>query len=301
MNHMRMRGLVAILATAGIGFLAMPAVAAMMAPPSISIASPAMGATITGADIPVTVAVKNFRVECANAGKSDAPMGEGHVHAMVDGMDMAHLTTVACSDHFTISGQGLKPGKHMLAVVLANDAHAMNSLPAMTSFVYRPNASHPLPNAMSGGKPSVSILSPKNGASVPKKFNVVLAVQHFDLSCDLEGKPDVEGWGHVHVMVQQEGETSASPATPMVAMMKTPEGMAAGQKFAKESGTSMAQMEPMLRTAMPSMVGMPCTKTIPLDLSTWHSGKASIVVQLANNDHMPAMGAAPATLTVDVK
>lgn len=255
---------------------------------------------MSGADIPVTVSVKNFNLECANAGKTNAPMGEGHIHAMVDGMDMAHLTTVACSDHFTISGQGLKRGKHMLAVVLANDAHAMHSLPAMTAFMYQPSSANPLPNPISG-KSSVSVVSPKSGASVPRKFNLVLNVENFGLSCDLEGKPNVAGWGHVHVMVQQEGETSATAATPMVAMMKTPDGMAMGQTFMQETHMTMDQMQPMMTMAEPSMIGMPCTKSIPIDLSTWHSGKARIVVQLANNDHMPTMGTAPTTLTVNVK
>ena len=300
MNHVRMRVLFGAIAAAAVGLLGVPAVAAMMAPPSIAIVSPAMGTTITGANVPVTVSVKNFNLECANMGKTSVPMGEGHIHAMVDGMNMAHLTTVACSDRFTISTQGLKPGKHVLAVVLANDPHAMNSLPAMTAFVYQPSSPNPLPNPISG-KPSVSVVSPKNGASVPTKFDLVLAVNNFGLSCDLEGKPNVTGWGHVHVMVQQEGETSASAATPMVAMMKTPEGMAMGQKFMQETHMTTAQLQPMMTMSEPSLVGMPCTKTIPVDLSSWHSGRANIVVQLANDDHMPTMGTTPAMLAVNVK
>ena len=259
-----------------------------------------MGATITGANIPIALAVKNFHIECANAGKTTAPMGEGHIHAMVDGMNMVHLTNVACSDHFSISGQGLKPGKHMLAVVLATDAHAMSSLPAMTSFMYQPAKANPLPHPISG-MASVTVISPKNGASVAKKFNLVLAVRNFGLSCDLEGKPNVAGWGHVHIMVQQDGETTANAATPVAAMMKTPGGMAAGQKFMQETHMTMDQLQPMLTMSEPSLVGMPCTKTIPIDLENWHAGNAHILVQLANNDHMPTMGVAPATLTVKVK
>jgi hypothetical protein len=300
MSRLRTRSSLGILVAAGVMVLAIPAVAAMMAPPSISIVSPAMGATFTGSDIPVTVAVENFNVECANLGKTNAPMGEGHIHVMVDGLNMAHLTTVACSTHFTISGQGLKSGKHVLAVVLANDAHAMNSLPAMTSFTYEPRKPNPLPEPLEG-KPSVKVVSPKNGATVSKKFDLIVALQNFNLSCDLEGKPNVAGWGHIHVMVQQNAETSASPTTPMVAMMKTPAGMAMEQQFMTQTHMSVAQMQPMLTMAEPSMIGMPCTATIPVDLSTWHGGMASIVVQLANDDHMPTMGAIPATLSVNVR
>ncbi len=300
MNHLRMRRLASLTATLAIGLLGVPAIAAMMAPPSVSIVSPAMGATVTGASIPVRLAVKNFKLECANMGKTNAPMGEGHVHAMIDGMDMPHLTTVACSNRFAISGQGLKPGKHTLAVVLANDTHAMNSLPAMTTFVYRPAVANPLPQAI-GGKPSVSIVSPTNDATVPARFNLVLAVRNFKLSCALEGKPDVRGWGHIHVFVKQTGETSANPATPMMALMNTPEGMAMGKRFMQASHMTMSQMRPMMTMAEPGLIGMPCTKTIPIDLSTWRSGKATIIVQLANNDHMPTMGVSPAVLTVNVK
>ncbi|HUY11428.1 MAG TPA: hypothetical protein VMV73_04110, partial [Candidatus Dormibacteraeota bacterium] len=208
-----------------------PAIAGMMAPPSISIVSPTMGASITSAEIPVTVDVKNFHLECADMGKTTAAMGEGHIHAMVDGMSMASLTSVACSDTFAISGQGIKPGKHMLTVVLANDAHAMNSLPVSVAFEYAPSAPKALPAAMNAGKATVELVSPKNGASVGRKFDLVLAVNNFDLSCALEGKPNVAGWGHVHVFVQQAGESSAAAATPMVAMMSTPEGMSMAKGF----------------------------------------------------------------------
>ncbi len=305
MKHLRMYALLAaggMLASAVASAVAsVPAIAGMMAPPSVSIVSPAMGAKVTSATIPVTVAVKNFHLECANAGKTTAPMGEGHIHAMVDGMSMANLTSVACSNTFAISGQGLKPGKHMLTVVLANDAHAMNSLPTSVAFDYAPSAPRALPAPKTGGKASVQLVSPKNGATVGRKFNLVLAVNDFDLSCDLEGKPDVAGWGHIHVFVQQAGESSAAAATPMLAMMSTPDGMTMAKDFMMRSHMTMDQMKPLMSMSMPSMIGMPCTKTIPIDLSSWHAGPAKIVVQLANNDHMPTMGVAPVVFTVNVK
>ncbi len=302
MKHFRMRGLIAAALAAGAALLSAPAIAAMMAPPSITITSPAAGTTVRGSSIHVTAAVHNFDFECNNVGKTNAPMGEGHLHAMVDGMDMAHLVVgPGCDKSFSFSGQGLAPGKHMLTVVLATDAHVMSSAPASIPFNYAPSGSTSLPSAMAGGKPSVSIVSPKNGASVDKKFNLVLAVNNFDLSCNLEGKKDIEGWGHLHVFVQQAGETTASPATPMVTMMKTPEGTKMGQMLMKQTGMTMAQMKPMMTMAMPAMVSMPCARTLPIDLSTWHSGPAKIIVQLAKNDHMPTMGASPAIIDVNLK
>ncbi len=53
--------------------------------------------------------------------------------------------------------------------------------------------------------------------------------------------------------------------------------------------------------AMPGMIGMPCTKTVPIDLSAWTSGKARLMLMLANNDHMPTAGAVPSVIDVVVK
>lgn len=302
MKYFRMRGLTAAAIAAGAILLSAPAIAAMMAPPSITITSPASGATVRGSSIPVSVAVHSFNFECANVGKTNVPMGEGHLHAMVDGMDMEHLVVgPGCDKSFSFSGQGLAPGKHMLTVVLATDAHVISSAPVSIPFNYEPSGVASLPSAMAGGKPSVRILSPKNGASISKKFDLVVAVNNFDLSCNLEGKKDVEGWGHLHVFVRQAGQTSASPATPMVAMMKTPQGMKTGQMLMKQTGMSMDQLKPMMTMGMPAMVSMPCAKTLPMDLSTWRSGHAKIMVQLAKNDHMPTMGASPATIDVNLK
>ena len=273
----------------------------MMAAPSVSIVSPAPGATVRGASIPLVVAIQNFKLECADVGKTNAPTGQGHVHVMVDGMDMAHLIGPYCSRSISFSGQGLSAGKHMLTVALANDAHAMNSLPATIPFIYEPSGRNALPSAMMGGRASVHILSPKNGASVGKRFNLVLAVNNFDLSCKLEGKKDIAGWGHLHVFVQQGGETSASPNAPMVAMLQTPQGMKLGKMLARQTGMSMDQLKPLISMAEPAMIGMPCSKTIPVDLSSWHAGPAKIIVQLANNDHMPTMGTGPAIIGVNLK
>ncbi|TAM92804.1 hypothetical protein EPN42_00020 [bacterium] len=280
---------------------ALAAQAPMMPMPSVSIASPAMGATVSDAAIPVTLSTKNFTAECADTGKTHAASAQGHIHAMLDGMDMEHMTNMYCSDHFTISGQGLKPGKHTLSVVLATDAHVMASTPAMVSFDYEP-AQQPaaLPAPLSGA-PAISILSPKNGATVGKTFDVKIAVNNFDLSCDLEGKPDVTGYGHVHIFATQNGETTQAPIAPLAAAMKTPAGMEMGKTLMHDTGMSMNEMQMMLTTAMPGMLGMPCTKTIPVDLSRWHDGQAKILVMLANNDHMPTNGAAPAAITVNLK
>ena len=53
--------------------------------------------------------------------------------------------------------------------------------------------------------------------------------------------------------------------------------------------------------AMPGMIGMPCTKTVPVDLSAWKAGKTKLMVMLAKNENMPTAGAVPASVDVVVK
>lgn len=254
---------------------AVPALAAGSG--TIAIKNISNGQKITSTSIPVQVSVSNFEVECKDAGKPGTA-GRGHIHAMLDGMDMAHLTNFYCSDSFAISGAGLKPGKHTLAVTLSDDAHMMTGKPAMAMFDYAPTAAVPLPNPDVDAKPVLHILSPKPGAAVGKKFNLVIALSGFNLSCDLEGKPDVKGYGHLHVFVTQHGVTDKMSAA------KPDRGMGS---------------EHMM--SMVGMVGMPCTKTVPVDLSAWRSGKANVMVMLAGNDHMPVMGAPGASLGVTLK
>lgn len=161
------------------------------AEPTVRIVAPAMGAgPITTAEIPVTVAASNFDVECKNVGRP-AKSGRGHDHVTIDGMTMAQMTNLYCTNSFAISGAGIKSGEHTLAVVVASDDQVNVGKPAMTKFVYQPMTSHQLPKAQDAQKPVVTILSPQNGTTVGQKVDVRVAVSGFDLSCDLEGKPDV--------------------------------------------------------------------------------------------------------------
>jgi hypothetical protein len=271
-----------------------------MAMPTVAIESPTSGAVVTGTSFPVMVKASNFKIECADVGKPATPSVQGHVHAMVDGMDMEHLANMYCSDRFSISTAGLKAGKHMLTVVLANDAHQMDSSPVSVPFTYAPTAEQPLPQS-DARKASITILSPKNGESVERKFDVKLAVTGFHDSCDLEGRPNVPGYGHLHIFVTQSGVTDKTAAAPMVAMMQTPSGKMVAEKLGKETGMSMDQITSMASMAMVGLQGMPCSSTIPVDVTTWQRGPARIMIMLANDDHEPTAGVAPAAITVNVK
>jgi hypothetical protein len=271
-----------------------------MAMPTVAIESPSSGAIVTGTSFPVVVKASNFKIECADVGKPATPSVQGHVHAMVDGMNMEHLANMYCLDRFSISTAGLKPGKHMLTVVLANDAHQMDSTPVSVPFTYAPTAEQPLPQS-DPREARVTILSPKNGESVERKFDVKLAVTGFHESCDLEGRPNVPGYGHLHVFVTQPGITDKTAQAPMVAMMQTPSGKMIAERLAKETGMSMDQVKSMASMAMVGMQSMPCASTIPVDLTTWQRGPARVMIMLANDDHEPTTGVAPAAITVNVK
>ena len=52
---------------------------------------------------------------------------------------------------------------------------------------------------MTMGKPSISIVSPKPGATVSGRFTVKVRVKDYHLSCALFGKPNLHGWGHWHL------------------------------------------------------------------------------------------------------
>jgi hypothetical protein len=268
------------------------AVAAETRTPSITITGPSPGsAPIKTAYIPVIVSTQNFMVECKDAGQAPKP-GRGHIHAMLDGMSMEHMANLYCSDNFSVSGAGLKPGKHMLVVALANDDHEMVGKPATVSFDYEPATTVPLPKPLSGARPVLTILSPKNGAAVDRTFDLNVAVTAFHLSCDLEGKPNVAGYGHLHVFVNQGGSMHAMD----MGSMKQGESMKGSMKQEEpmKGGTSESM-------AMPGMISMPCVRTIPVDLSAWKSGKTQLTVMAANNDHMPTKGSAPASVTVTLK
>lgn len=236
--------------------------------PSVAFVTPKPGATVTTTAIHVQLAVKNFDVECKYVGQKTVP-GRGHIHIMVDGADMAHLINMYCSTSITIPGQGLTPGKHTIIAVLAGDMHNMVSKPAMLTINYEPKVlPTPLPKPRATGKPTISIVYPKPGATVGPRLDLKVNWTNFTPSCRLEGKPDIAGYGHIHVFVDPN----------MKAMM---------------SGNMAA--------AMQGMIGMPCSHVIPMNLSGWSAGRHTIMVMLVNNDHTPVMPMVDAMVMVTVR
>jgi hypothetical protein len=240
---------------------------------AVSVASPANGAVVTTKDIPVRVAAQNFTIACDEAGMATRD-GVGHLHVMIDGTTMAQLTNFYCTQNFWISGQGVPPGQHVLTIDLATNDHAdMEETAQTVTFVYQPSpapAALPAPDPQTGA--TIAINAPAAGATVGPQFDLKVESAKFHASCDLEGKPNLAGYGHYHVFVDED----------------------------------LSMPMDMTMMGMPGMIAMPCTDTIPLDLSAWPSGKHTIAVELEQNDHTPLMdpgagGAKFATVSVNLQ
>jgi hypothetical protein len=149
----------------------------------------------------VHVAVTGYKDTCALAGRP--LMGgmmateTGHYHVLLDGS----LINMFCTPAAVVSLQNVKPGMHTLTVVPSLDDHAqVNANARSIMFDYAP--AKPLPavtGMMTMGKPSITIVSPKPGATVSGNFTVRVRVKDYHLSCALFGKPNLHGWGHWHL------------------------------------------------------------------------------------------------------
>ena len=162
----------------------------------ISITSPTSGTKVTANTVTLTVATTGYTPTCALAGKADQA-GTGHYHILLD----KSLVNMYCTPTATISLQNVSLGIHTLtAVPTLNDHSEIEENATSITIDYEP--AHPLPtitDATFSGAPTITILSPKNGATVSGAFDVVVKVQNFHLNCDLMGKPDVSRYGHWHL------------------------------------------------------------------------------------------------------
>jgi hypothetical protein len=239
--------------------------------PSLKIASPKEGDKLTSTDIPVQVNVSNFKLSPLGAGLPDKD-GEGHIHVMLDGMTMGVLFNFYTSPNFTLPGEGIKPGSHTLIFDLASNTHMdMEDTVQKVQIDYEPTTLKPAPApAATAATPEMKLTTPADGATVGPKFQLQVTPSNFTPSLDLEGKPNLKGFGHYHVFVDMD----------MASMMNgTPGGM----------------------MSMAGMVGMPGSNTINLDLSAWKDGKHTIVVEPVQNDHTPIPGAKPAMIAINLQ
>jgi LPXTG-motif cell wall-anchored protein len=237
--------------------------------PAIKVMSPAAGAKITSTDIPVTVEVANFKLAPLAVGLPDKA-GEGHIHVMIDGMTMGVLFNFYTTPSFTLPGTGIAPGKHKLIFDLASNTHVdMEDTAQEVEIDYQPTSPKAAPEAIANaGTPDVQVVSPADGATLGPKFTVQVKPSNFTPSLDLEGKPNLKGFGHYHVFVDMPAMTEGGGGAMM---------------------------------SMAGMVLMPGSNSFDVDLSAWPAGKHTLTVELVQNDHTPIEGAKPAMITINLQ
>lgn len=228
--------------------------------PALKIVSPSNGAKIHTSDIAVRIETANFKIDCAQLGRPDQD-GVGQVLALVDGTTIAQLTNFYCGHSFIIPGDGLTPGEHTIAIVLASNTHVPNMDTAQVIKVnFQPVQPTPLPVADNQGAPAVKLVSPLDGATVPPSFTVQVQPANFIAATALEGKANVVGYGHYHVWIDA----------------------------------------PDMPTSLANLILMPGTNAFTLDLSAWGEGQHTIRIEPAHNDHAMYSPATPVTFTVNV-
>jgi plastocyanin len=228
--------------------------------PTLAVVTLADGARITTNDIAVQLEVRDLQLDGAAFGRPDQS-GVGEVLAFVDGATIAQLTGFYGTDAFTISGEGLAPGKHTLTFVLASNTHVpMMDTAKQVTIDFAPPTPAPLPAAHFTGAPGVKLDRPQDGATVPAVFPVKVTPENFTPQAGLEGKTNVAGFGHYHVWVD-------APAKP---------------------------------TSLAGLVLMPGANEFTLDLSEWGPGQHTIRIEPAQNDHTMYDPSTPVAFTVTV-
>lgn len=224
----------------------------------LTVVSPAAGTTLTGNTLSTRVSFSNFKVDCRYAGTANRK-GIGHYHVELD----KSLIDMFCTPRGAVSMRDVTPGKHTLEFIPATNDHA-DDHDAMKelSFTYQPAQPLPATKSLSfAGKPLISIVSPKPGATVHGSFDLVVAVKNMSVSCDLYGKADVKGYGHWHANVDSSTQ-----------------GM----------------------MGMGTMLGMSCGRSFHVSLAGIKPGQHSFIAILEDNKHAPSIGV-QTSVSVNVK
>ncbi len=228
-------------------------------PPSVSFGSPKDGEVITANAVPIIVDIKNWTLNCDFSGTPNKA-GVGHWHLELDG----GLIDMICSPFHTLNLQNVKAGTHTLKALPAeNDHEELEKSVAKVTFTYQPANPLPTLKGLNLGKPSVTILSPKNGATVSgPSFSLLFNVRNFRLSCDLLGRPNLANTGHWHINV----DTSQEPMMGMATMLR-----------------------------------MGCSNYFEVPLAGITPGSHRFIVILVDNLHAPLKPAVKASVSVTVK
>ena len=210
----------------------------------IAVRTPRPGTLVRANDVPFAVDISHFKVDCRFAGTPNR-MGVGHYHVELDGA----LINMFCSHGDRVSLQNVKPGRHTLEFLAAENDHTddMKSIKKV-GFTYRPTKALPAITGEQKGKPSIRILSPRPGSTVHGGFDLTVQPKNFEFSCALYGKPDVAGYGHWHANVDS-----------------TTKGM----------------------MGMGTMLGMSCRRTFHVSLAGIKPGPHTFFAILEDDQHAP--------------
>jgi hypothetical protein len=229
----------------------------------VAITAPMAGAKVTGNSLTVHVRVTGYKDTCALAGRHQMGMeatATGHYHVLLDGS----LINMFCTPTAVVSMQNVKPGMHTLTVVPALDDHQQVTPSARSiTFDYAPaKPLAALTSSMKMGKPSITIVSPKAGATVTGTFTVRVQIKNYHASCALFGKPNLDGWGHWHLNLD----------TATGGMM-----------------------------GMGGMMAMSCTNTVQASTAGLMPGSThTLIALLVDNQHVPLMPLVAARVKVRI-
>lgn len=245
--------------------------------PTVTIAYPSEGQTVTDNAVAVVPQFKNWNLRCDLAGTPTVP-GAGHYHLELDGA----LVNMFCNAA-VVSFQNLKPGAHTITVIPAKNDHSeVEAAKAQVKVNYQPANALPPVQGISAGKPTVSIIWPKSGAVVSgSTFPLIMDVRNYRLSCDLMGHPKLANTGHWHVDVDK------SEVASMMSM--------------KGKQMSQQQMMMAMMEAMATMLNMGCNTVFDVPLAGISKGKHTFYAVLVDNLHEPLEPAVTSAVTVTVK
>ena len=129
--------------------------------PTVSISSPANGATVTGSSVSVSISSTNFNVPT-----------QGHYHIYLD-----NTLVMAYSQASTVTFNNVAPGTHTISVYLANPDHSLLNPEVSKSITINV--------AAQASNPTVSISSPANGVTIQgSTVTVTASATNFNVPAD---------------------------------------------------------------------------------------------------------------------
>ncbi len=168
--------------------------------PSITIATPADGATVSNQSAQFTVAIDGWELDGVNYGGNPIP-GHGHYHVFVDG-SFAGITPTEP----TFAIPSLTVGDHTVFV----DLRANNHAPLVPSVNHTIN--------VTAVAPAIAIMSPADGGSVSTQgAQFTVAIDGLELDGENYGGTPIPGHGHYHVSVDGSF-TGITPTEPIFAI-----------------------------------------------------------------------------------